>query len=194
MRMVLAAGGEEWELEVVVQDGATVAQLAAAVGACRVRSGDHDLPPAQPLVEAGITEGVVLHVDDQRPAPPHALELAVVGGLDAGRSVPLPPGRHVIGRDGGVRIEDPAVSRAHLAVDVGAGASVEDLGSANGTLVGDHLLRAPAPLAIGERIRAGTSLLELRRPHAADRAATSPGGAGHLVLNRPPRRSVPGVP
>ena len=40
---------------------------------------------------------------------------------------------------------------------------VEDLGSTNGTFVNEQRLAAPAMLAPGDRIRVGTTVMELRR-------------------------------
>jgi S-DNA-T family DNA segregation ATPase FtsK/SpoIIIE len=70
-----------------------------------------------------VEEGVAPFVNDPAagaPAGPSLLELAVVGGPDAGRSVPLsPPGVHV-GRSvpGGLSLADDALSRVHAALDV----------------------------------------------------------------------------
>jgi pSer/pThr/pTyr-binding forkhead associated (FHA) protein len=40
---------------------------------------------------------------------------------------------------------------------------VEDLGSTNGTFVNDQRLAAPAMVQQGDKIRIGTTVLELRR-------------------------------
>ncbi|WP_171203532.1 FHA domain-containing protein, partial [Pseudokineococcus marinus] len=83
------------------------------------------------------------------------LHLHVVAGPDAGLVVPLPPGRHVLGRGAGadVRLDDPRLSRRHLRLDVDRrGALVTDLGSANGTLV-DGVRPGAGGLAAGTGAR-----------------------------------------
>jgi pSer/pThr/pTyr-binding forkhead associated (FHA) protein len=63
-----------------------------------------------------------------------------------------------------LRIEDTYASAQHARI-FGRGTSwyVEDLGSTNGTFVNEQRLAAPAMLAPGDRIRVGTTVLELRR-------------------------------
>ena len=63
-----------------------------------------------------------------------------------------------------LRIEDTYASQQHARV-FGKGSTwyVEDLGSTNGTFVNEQRLAAPAMLTAGDRIRVGTTVLELRR-------------------------------
>jgi len=63
-----------------------------------------------------------------------------------------------------LRIDDTYASQQHARV-FGKGGSwyVEDLGSTNGTYVNEQRLAAPAMLTTGDRIRVGTTVLELRR-------------------------------
>lgn len=63
-----------------------------------------------------------------------------------------------------VKLEDTYVSQQHARV-FGRSSSwyVEDLGSTNGTFVNDQKLAAPALVQPGDRIRIGTTVLELRR-------------------------------
>ncbi|HTR02655.1 MAG TPA: FHA domain-containing protein [Thermoanaerobaculia bacterium] len=67
------------------------------------------------------------------------LSLAVIAGPDAGRMFVIEKPRVVLGReDVDVALEDPEVSRHHAAIEVaGDRITLVDLGSANGTLVGD---------------------------------------------------------
>jgi DNA-binding winged helix-turn-helix (wHTH) protein len=85
--------------------------------------------------------------------------------LRAGKRTALEPGETVIGRDpgAGLFIDDPSVSRRHARIVVSEeNATLEDLGSKNGTHVGDRLIEAPAPLQDGARIRVGSVLLTFR--------------------------------
>jgi DNA-binding winged helix-turn-helix (wHTH) protein len=82
-----------------------------------------------------------------------------------GRAHPLDDGEHVIGRDAGVAIElrSPTVSRRHARVTVAEGiATLEDLGSKNGTSVDGSAVTSPVPLTDGQRIRIGSYELVFR--------------------------------
>lgn len=63
-----------------------------------------------------------------------------------------------------IRLDDTYVSQEHARI---FGKSdkwyVEDLGSTNGTYVNDQKLGAPAQVEPGDKIRVGTTVLELRR-------------------------------
>jgi DNA-binding winged helix-turn-helix (wHTH) protein len=71
------------------------------------------------------------------------------------REVLLEAGENVIGRDvtAKVRIDSSDVSRRHARIVVdGESASIEDLGSKNGTSVWGRPITAPTPLRDGDRI------------------------------------------
>jgi DNA-binding winged helix-turn-helix (wHTH) protein len=80
------------------------------------------------------------------------------------RTIPLVEGENVLGRDEGVtvRIDAPGVSRRHARIRVdGARARIEDLGSKNGTYVGEGAepITGPTELREGARFRLGRVLL-----------------------------------
>ena len=81
------------------------------------------------------------------------------------REFTLDPGDNLIGRDreAVVWIDDESVSRRHanLSIDA-AGASVEDLGSKNGTYVHDKKIRAPTRLSDRDVVKIGPATLTLR--------------------------------
>jgi hypothetical protein len=57
-----------------------------------------------------------------------------------------------------IRLQDPFASSRHARILTQAGAVVlEDLGSTNGTYLNEELLRGPAPLHPGDRVRIGDS-------------------------------------
>ncbi|MEX0985222.1 MAG: FHA domain-containing protein [Actinomycetota bacterium] len=63
-----------------------------------------------------------------------------------------------------LRIEDTFASQQHARIfGKSGGWYVEDLGSTNGTYVNEQRLAAPALLQPGDRVRVGTTILELRR-------------------------------
>jgi DNA-binding winged helix-turn-helix (wHTH) protein len=79
--------------------------------------------------------------------------------------VTLEEGEHVLGRDPDVEIflNSPGVSRRHARIAISAGrATIEDLGSKNGTFVGDERVERPRSLGDGDVIRVGSVSLTLR--------------------------------
>jgi DNA-binding winged helix-turn-helix (wHTH) protein len=76
-----------------------------------------------------------------------------------GQSIELPAGESVIGRDRGcaVHIDADSVSRQHARLRViGLEASIEDLGSKNGTWVGGERIQGTVLLADGTSFRLGS--------------------------------------
>ncbi len=76
----------------------------------------------------------------------------------AGVELVLQQGENLIGRSpvAFVRIDSPKVSRNHARITIdGDTAFVEDLGSKNGTFVGDTRIEVPTPLAHGDQLRLG---------------------------------------
>lgn len=81
------------------------------------------------------------------------------------RRYALPPGETILGRDPGaaVFLDDASVSRRHARIVVSdAGATLEDLGSKNGTHLGEKRVESVEPLSDGDRIRVGSVSLALR--------------------------------
>ncbi len=94
------------------------------------------------------------------------LSLAVIAGPDAGKMFVLEKPRVVIGReDVDLVVDDPEVSRHHAALEVvGEQVTVVDLGSSNGTLVGEQLI-SEAPLENqGEFTIGGSTLMLIVTP------------------------------
>ena len=68
------------------------------------------------------------------------------------------------GRECDIKVDDTYASQQHARLFGKNGAwFVEDLGSTNGTFVNDQKLAAPAMVQVGDKIRVGTTVLELRR-------------------------------
>lgn len=91
--------------------------------------------------------------------------LTVLRGDPLGRVTRVEEGGLVVGRGGssGFILDDPGLSWAHARIFLREGQVwVEDLGSTNGTFVGDHRIREPTRLVDGSRIRlGGHTLLKL---------------------------------
>ena len=74
----------------------------------------------------------------------------------------LGAGEHVLGRDPETEIflDSQSVSRRHALIRVSAsGATLEDLGSKNGTFIGDRRVTGPTPLADGDAFKVGSITL-----------------------------------
>lgn len=188
-------GPRDVEVDVLDPD-ATVADLAAAL------APGHPLgplvidgvavPAATPIDRAPLGDGSTVTTaapdggSDPRSRP--VVVVTTVGGLDAGRAVRLGAGRHrlgrVTGRDGDphpeVPVEDATVSRRHavLVVDESGDVVVEDLGSTNGSWLGDQLVTTPTPWPPDTLLRCGATTF--------DRGAPDPGEVVPTRTGSPP--------
>jgi pSer/pThr/pTyr-binding forkhead associated (FHA) protein len=91
------------------------------------------------------------------------------------QEIPLQSGENVIGRDprDAVSIHAPEVSRHHARVIVtGTTVTIEDLGSKNGTFVGNRRVTTAVEVNAGEDILIGTIRLQLVRVDALAATAT----------------------
>jgi DNA-binding winged helix-turn-helix (wHTH) protein len=89
--------------------------------------------------------------------------------------IPLADGDNLIGRapDAPIRIDNSEVSRRHALIVVeGSTATLEDLGSKNGTFLRGKRLEAPAKLANADEIRIGLDLARFRFVVHDDRTRT----------------------
>ena len=78
-------------------------------------------------------------------------------------------GDHIVGRDADAELclDSTSVSRRHALIRVsGSQATLEDLGSKNGTFVGNRRIDAPTPLADGDAITVGAFTLTFEAIHA----------------------------
>ena len=79
--------------------------------------------------------------------------------------VRLNTGTNILGRDPDATVwfDRPGVSRRHAQIVIaGDGATLEDLGSTNGTWLRGERLTAPAPLTDGDEIRLGPAVVTFR--------------------------------
>jgi DNA-binding winged helix-turn-helix (wHTH) protein len=93
------------------------------------------------------------------------------------RQVPLAEGNNIVGRgvDAAVWIDAPGVSRHHAQIVVRQGeATLEDLGSKNGTYIAGHRVTTPHRLANGDQIRLGSVVITFRVPEPPGSTETSP--------------------
>lgn len=91
------------------------------------------------------------------------VQLEILEGAEAGVQVPV-AGSLVIGRadDADLTLADAGVSRSHARVNAdAAGASIEDLGSSNGTFVNGERVEGSRPLGDGDQIQLGGAILRV---------------------------------
>jgi DNA-binding winged helix-turn-helix (wHTH) protein len=87
-------------------------------------------------------------------------------------------GEHILGRDPELELclDSTTISRRHARIRISdEQATLEDLGSKNGTFLNERKLDAPAPLADGDEIRLGALRVTFRRlapPASTETAAT----------------------
>jgi DNA-binding winged helix-turn-helix (wHTH) protein len=112
--------------------------------------------------------------EEERSAPPVG-RCALQWGQ---RHVPLVQGENVIGRaaDAAVSVASSKISRRHARIVVERGrATLEDLGSRNGTFLGERRVDAPVELHHGDRIVIGPVELIFRVSSAEEMTSPNPG-------------------
>lgn len=144
------------------------ASLTVAVAELRAALGDDAEAPRFVRTVYGFGYAFAADVADERTRAPGAPGAAVAPRvLWEKRIIPLVEGENVLGRDEGVtvRIDAPGVSRRHACIRVsGERATIEDLGSKNGTFLGESStpIEGPTPLDDEARFRLGRVLLVFR--------------------------------
>jgi DNA-binding NtrC family response regulator len=112
-----------------------------------------------------------------------SFRLVVVEGFDAGRELRLDgaePSRVLVGKGptADLKLVDPSVSRRHLALEIERGClRVTDLGSTNGTRLGD-LEVVDAYARGGELLRIGSTVIRVERLAPSPAASGAPGAGG----------------
>jgi pSer/pThr/pTyr-binding forkhead associated (FHA) protein len=107
------------------------------------------------------------------PGASRAAEISFLLKWANGR-VRLDEGAHILGRDPDVEIllDSPGVSRRHALLTISEGsATIEDLGSKNGTFVGDQRVNGSRSLGDGDTIIVGSvklTLSVLRTPRSTE--------------------------
>jgi pSer/pThr/pTyr-binding forkhead associated (FHA) protein len=100
-----------------------------------------------------------------RPAPGTPTHLLVTEGGLTGTRIGLTGAPVLIGRanDSTLVLEDDYASTRHARISLQDGMwVVEDLGSTNGTYLGQRKLDGPVPMELGVPLRIGKTVLELR--------------------------------
>ena len=129
--------------------------LAALVTQLRKALGDRVIRTLHRVGYAFIGEAIVA-------GHTHAVGGPVCRLIWRGKSIDVPAGESMIGRDRGcaVQIDADSVSRQHARLNVdGHEVSIEDLGSKNGTWVAGERIRGTAALTDGTTVRLGSETL-----------------------------------
>lgn len=202
--------GARHDIRVEAPGGATVAALVealrrydpdlAADESEGVVVGDRLVPASHPLATSPILDGCIVVLGTAPPAAVSgALRLDVVAGPDSGRSYPLAPGDHTIGRcePADLTLDDAQVSRQHVRITVTpTGVTARDLGTTNGTtfeadprdpVAVTELGSSPTAVPVGAQLRIGASRVLVRVPVVRP-ATTRVTSRGRIEVNRPPRQ------
>lgn len=150
------------EMATAVTGHSALASLGAMVDRRRI-------PLDRSLTDAALRPGDEVRVGlPSLPQPDgQGLAVHVIAGVDAGRIVPVVPGESVTigrGRAMTVRLSSGGVSTHHCTLAVTNDAiTVVDAGSRNGTVIsGQRIAADPVPLAIGQTIRCGPTVMAVR--------------------------------
>lgn len=139
------------------------ANLASLIAEIREALGDNARAPRFIRTAQRVGYAFCGAADEAVEPPAPAASLCWL--IKDGRRVPLRTGENVLGRegDGDIKIESPTVSRRHARISIFAdGATLEDLGSKNGTFVRSEQVSAPVSLRDGDEIRIGSVVVRFR--------------------------------
>jgi pSer/pThr/pTyr-binding forkhead associated (FHA) protein len=107
--------------------------------------------------------------------------------IAADRRIALVEGENIVGRDpdADVHLDYATVSRRHARLSVGpTGATLEDLGSKNGTTFDGKPLTEPRPLRNGDRFACGQILLTYRESRTGQPTVTQVSRAESVPRSR----------
>jgi DNA-binding winged helix-turn-helix (wHTH) protein len=148
------------ELHERLWPGTFVSDAALVVLVKELRRALEDRDPRAPIIRTAHGVGYACAVPIERGA---ARSSPVSRWIVAGsRRIALTDGENVIGRDptSAVLLDVAGVSRRHAQIVVGErGAVLEDLGSKNGTRIGEQLLQGKVALQDGDLIHVGPVLV-----------------------------------
>jgi DNA-binding winged helix-turn-helix (wHTH) protein len=140
------------------------ANLANLVADLRAALGDDARPPQ--IIRTLPRFGYAFRADTETAAAEPVIEKSIFRLLWRDREIALREGENVLGRDEAsvAWIDVSSVSRHHARIVVSRDrATVEDLGSKNGTYLKGRRVEDPAALADGDELRIGTVSLIVRR-------------------------------
>lgn len=140
--------------------------LATLVAELRSALGDSASDPR--LIRTAYGFGYAFIAETGHPVPPVPAAAAQTSGwflVHQHEGIPLHEGHNILGRPGPgvVGLDAPTVSRHHARLTInGNRAVIEDLGSKNGTWVGQAPVAGPTPIEDGDEIRLGSLSVMVR--------------------------------
>jgi len=137
--------------------------VLSAISVIRTDMFGARMPGTTPAPRAERRNGKAPKPARRRGSPTH---VAVVEGANTGERASLDAAPILIGRghDAAIRLDDDYVSTRHARIAFsGDQWFVEDLGSTNGTYVGTARITQPTALSLGNQVRIGKTVLELRK-------------------------------
>ena len=184
----------------------TAADLCARLAECLGEPVDHltsrglRVSPDAVVGAPPLLHGAAVSVRSHAPGPAEeqvaaegagVLQVAVVGGPDAGRARALTPPAVLVGRApaSGLLVGDEALSRVHVAFRMSpSGVVVEDEGSTNGVTVDGRRATGPVPVDSSSVVVAGSTTLRLRS--SPGRGLPTVGSGDGFVTMAEPRATV----
>ncbi len=207
MRLYVEIGNNSRTVALTIEnEAATVGELCTALGfdASRGLLADgRPLDSGMRLVDAPLVDGISIRpFGSDVSSAEHVAWVGVTAGPDTG-SVHRLSGPSVvrIGRnpDSELPVHNDSISGAHAELTwAGGSGEIIDLGSRNGTWIGDRSITAATVIDEAEPIRVGSSEVQIRSVDTSDRplgaTADHASLAGRILMNRPPRPTLPAKP
>ena len=137
--------------------------LAALIAEIRVALGDDARKPR--FIRTAHRFGYAFSGTTNEASRADAPQTTFCWLIKEGRRLPLRPGENILGRepDDGIDLGSPTVSRQHARILIStAGATLEDLGSKNGTFLRGQRVTTAVQLANGDEIRTGSVVMRFR--------------------------------
>jgi DNA-binding winged helix-turn-helix (wHTH) protein len=140
------------------------ATLTSLIAELRDAIGDEARTPRLVKTLHGYGYAFIGEVKEPRPAgrPADSRSYRIIVG---DREIALGSGAHIVGRspDVAIFVDDGGVSRHHARITIGAeGATLEDLGSKNGTVLDGQTISGPTGVKDGSLIVVGATALKFR--------------------------------
>jgi DNA-binding winged helix-turn-helix (wHTH) protein len=151
------------------------ASLSNLVAELRAALGDD---ARQPRILRTVHRFGYAFIGESRGGPRVAVSEAAFRLIWETREIALEPGESILGRDKNAVawVDDPSVSRHHARILVAAGrATLEDLGSKNGTFLNGDPVEGAVELSDGDQIQVGRAAMVLRILEVASSTQTASG-------------------
>ena len=209
MRLYVEIGDRSRTIALAIEnDAATVGELCVALGFDASRGLIADgraLDKDVRLVDAPLVDGTSIRPyspDGQQSSTEVSAWLGVIAGPDTGNVRRLRGAEVIrIGRnpDSDLPIDNDSISGAHAELRwAGSSGEIADLGSRNGTWIDGKSITAPTAIGQTESIRVGSSEVQVRAVDTSDRplgaTADHANATGRILMNRPPRPTLPAEP